>query len=138
MCSYTIAAEFRSAWKVRTCARKLSAFWNSDIRVTSPWWATIVPAIRPAHFADVSIPPGWRARRSPRLLFVMHKWGGGTEKHIQELAAMLEPDYEVFILRAFDATTAVLEWARRGEEFSAWFPLPHAYPELLAFLRNCR
>lgn len=72
----------------------------------------------------------------PRLLFIMHKGGGGTEKHVRDLAALLEPQYEVFILRAFDATTAVLEWARRGEEFSAWFPLPHAYPDLLAFLRK--
>lgn len=78
-----------------------------------------------------------RLARSPRqrLLFVMHKGGGGTEKHVRELAALLETDCEVFILRAFDATTAVLEWARRGEEFSAWFPLPHAYSDLLAFLR---
>ncbi len=72
----------------------------------------------------------------PRLLFVMHKGGGGTEKHVRELAALLEPEYEIFILRAYDATTAVLEWARRGEELSAWFPLPHAYPDLLAFLRE--
>ncbi|TVR62042.1 MAG: glycosyltransferase [Candidatus Competibacteraceae bacterium] len=72
----------------------------------------------------------------PRLLFVMHKGGGGTEKHVRELAALLEADYEVFIVRAYDATTAVLEWARRGEEFSAWFPLPHAYPDLLEFLRK--
>ena len=72
----------------------------------------------------------------PRLLFIMHKGGGGTEKHVRELAALLQSDYEVFLLRAYDATTAVLEWARRGEEFSAWFPLPHAYPDLLAFLRT--
>jgi GT2 family glycosyltransferase/glycosyltransferase involved in cell wall biosynthesis len=71
-----------------------------------------------------------------RLLFVMHKGGGGTEKHVRELAALLEADYEVFIIRAYDATTAVLEWARRGEEFGAWFPLPHAYPDLLEFLRK--
>ncbi|MGB5063288.1 MAG: glycosyltransferase, partial [Candidatus Competibacter sp.] len=72
----------------------------------------------------------------PRLLFVMHKGGGGTEKHVRELATLLEPDYEVFILRAYDTSTAVLEWARRGEEFNAWFPLPHAYPDLLDFLRQ--
>lgn len=72
----------------------------------------------------------------PRLLFILHKGGGGTEKHARELATLLEPDYEVFLLRAYDATTAVLEWARRGEEFSAWFPLPHAYADLLDFLRK--
>jgi len=73
----------------------------------------------------------------PRLLFIMHKGGGGTEKHVRELAALLEPDYEVFILQpTYNATTVVLEWARCGEEFSAWFPLPHAYPDLLEFLRE--
>lgn len=73
----------------------------------------------------------------PRLLFIMHKGGGGTEKHVRELAALLEPDYEVFILRpTYNATTVVLEWARCGEEFSAWFPLPYAYPDLLDFLRK--
>ncbi|MEH6875631.1 MAG: glycosyltransferase [Candidatus Competibacter sp.] len=72
----------------------------------------------------------------PRLLFIMHKGGGGTEKHVWELAALLEPDYEVFILRAFDVTTAVLEWARHGEEFSVWFPMPYAYSDLLSFLRQ--
>ncbi len=76
-----------------------------------------------------------RSSRS-RLLFVMHKGGGGTEKHVRELAAALKSTYEVFLLRAYDATSAVLEWARRGEEFSAWFPLPQAYPDLLDFLRK--
>ncbi len=72
----------------------------------------------------------------PRLLFVMHKGGGGTEKHVRELAALLEADHEVFLLRAYDATSAVLEWARHDEEFSAWFPLPQTYPDLLDFLRK--
>ena len=72
----------------------------------------------------------------PRLVFIMHKGGGGTEKHVRELAQLLESEYEVFLLRAYDATIAVLEWARRDEEFSAWFPLPHAYQDLLDFLRK--
>lgn len=77
-----------------------------------------------------------RSRRQ-RLLFVMHRGGGGTEKHVRELAALLEPDYEVFILRpTYNATTVALEWARRSEEFSTWFPLPHAYTDLLDLLRK--
>ena len=71
-----------------------------------------------------------------RLLFIMHRGGGGTEKHVRDLAALLESTCEVFILRGFDAATVVLEWARRNEEFSTWFPLPQAYPELLALLQN--
>lgn len=91
----------------------------------------------PARFLRRRIDNARLARSpKPRLLFVMHKGGGGTEKHVRELAILLEPDYEVFILRAYDTSTAVLEWARRGEEFSAWFPLPHAYPDLLDFLRQ--
>jgi hypothetical protein len=64
----------------------------------------------------------------PRLLFIMHKGGGGTEKHVWELAALLEPDYEVFILRAFDVTTAVLEWRGTGKNsvsgFQCHMPTP--------------
>lgn len=72
-----------------------------------------------------------------RLLFIVHRAGGGTEKHARELAALLEPDYEVFLLRPTDdSMVTMLEWARHGEEFSAWFRLPHAYIDLLNFLRN--
>ena len=73
MCSSTIAAEFPSAWKVRICARKLSAFWSSDIRIISHWWATIALAIQLGHCAGASIAPGWRARRT--TLAVYHAQG---------------------------------------------------------------
>jgi GT2 family glycosyltransferase/glycosyltransferase involved in cell wall biosynthesis len=72
-----------------------------------------------------------------RLLFIMHREGGGTEKHVRELAVLLELAYEVFILRpTYDPATVILEWARRGEEFSAWFRLPYTCPDLLIFLRK--
>jgi glycosyltransferase involved in cell wall biosynthesis len=72
----------------------------------------------------------------PRLLFITHTWGGGTEKHIQELAEILESDFEVLILRPTGPAGVSVEWGRRGEEFSAYFSLPYAYPKLLDFIKS--
>ena len=73
----------------------------------------------------------------PRLLFIVHRAGGGTEKHVRDLAALLEPTCEIFFLRPTSNTAiTMLEWARREEEFCAWFRLPYAYKDLLNFLRN--
>ncbi|NJM11187.1 MAG: glycosyltransferase family 2 protein [Synechococcaceae cyanobacterium SM1_2_3] len=77
----------------------------------------------PARWARRRVDVARLARSSrPRLLFIMHQGGGGTEKHLRELALLLEPNYEVFILRVHDRAQAVLEWVRCGEEFSAWLP----------------
>lgn len=93
----------------------------------------------PARWARRRVDVARLARSSrPRLLFIMHQGGGGTEKHLRELALLLEPNYEVFILRVHDRAQAVLEWVRCGEEFSAWLPMPQAYPDLLAWLRTLR
>lgn len=72
----------------------------------------------------------------PRILFITHTWGGGTEKHVQDLAKMLEPDFEVMILRPTGLHGVSVEWGRTGEEFVTYFPLPHAYPKLLDFIRS--
>jgi len=72
----------------------------------------------------------------PRLLFITHIWGGGTEKHVQELARILEPDFEVMILRPTELHGVSVEWGRSGEEFIAYFNLPHAYLKLLDFIQS--
>jgi GT2 family glycosyltransferase/glycosyltransferase involved in cell wall biosynthesis len=72
----------------------------------------------------------------PRLLFIMHKGGGGTEKHVRELAKLLEPDLEVLILRPTHPTEVAVEWARSDEEFVTYFPLPYGYKELLGFIKG--
>lgn len=71
-----------------------------------------------------------------RLLFITHNWGGGTEKHVQELARMLEPEFEVMILRPVTSETVSIEWARSGEEFIAYFTLPGFYTHLLTFIKK--
>lgn len=73
-----------------------------------------------------------------RLLFVSHRLGGGTEKHIRDLVRMLGPDWEVLVLRPSGPGEVSLEWAREGEEFAAFFRLPGEYGELVAFLKAMR
>ena len=79
-----------------------------------------------------------RLSRSPRrrALFITHSWGGGTEKHVQELAKLLESDFEILILRPTNPTEATLEWSREGEEFITYFSLPYSYAELVDLIRK--
>ncbi len=81
---------------------------------------------------------GFRLAHSPRqrLLFITHTWGGGTEKHVQDLAKMLEANFEVLILRPTGPNGVSVEWVRSGEEFIVYFTLPYAYPRLLDFIRS--
>lgn len=71
-----------------------------------------------------------------RLLFITHEMGGGTEKLVQEMAKLLEPDFEVLILRPAGPKGVSIEWARSGEEFRVYFLLPYAYSELLSFIKT--
>lgn len=79
-----------------------------------------------------------RLMRSHRrkLLFITHARGGGTEKHVQDLATLLQPDFEVLILRPTSFEGVSVEWARSREEFIIYFCLPYSYPELLDLLRS--
>lgn len=79
-----------------------------------------------------------RLMRSPRkrMLFITHVLGGGTEKHVQELAKIFEFDFELFILRPTGSEEISVEWARDGEEWIIYFRLPHAYSELLNSLKT--
>ena len=48
----------------------------------------------------------------PTLLLINHSYGGGTEKHVQDLAARCQPDVCVLILRSTqDAGTFILSFA---------------------------
>ena len=78
-----------------------------------------------------------RLMRSQRrkLLFITHARGGGTEKHVQELAKLLEADFDVLILRPTSLEGVGVEWACSREEFVVYFRVPYAYPELINFLR---
>lgn len=79
-----------------------------------------------------------RLADSPRkkILLITHRLGGGTEKHVQELAKLLEPEIEVLIMRPTDFGSVSIEWARSGEEFAAYFHWPNDYAEMINFLRG--
>lgn len=77
-----------------------------------------------------------RASGLPSLLFVSHVGGGGTERHLRELAALLATQANVFLLRpaAQDGDT-VLEWLREAEGFELAFRLPAQFDALLEAAR---
>lgn len=78
-----------------------------------------------------------RLLRSSRdaLLYVTHNLGGGTEKHVQELASLLKDEFEVLVLRGNITGLVSVEWARTGEEFIVYFNLPYEYDKLLQFIK---
>lgn len=71
-----------------------------------------------------------------RMLIITHDLGGGTEKHVQELAGVLEQEYEILILRPNGLRMVCLSWSRSGEEYTVYFFLPYDYQLLLKFLKN--
>ena len=71
----------------------------------------------------------------PRVLFVTHNWGGGTEKHVNDLAKLLSDAVEVLVLKPHDEQSLALRWARNGEEFEAFFEDRKDPSEILAMLR---
>lgn len=71
----------------------------------------------------------------PRLLFVTHRLGGGTERHVQDLASLLEFQFEVLILRPDTGDKVTLEWARRDEEFKLYFSIPFFFNQLVKLLQ---
>jgi len=76
-----------------------------------------------------------RAGGLPSVLFVSHRGGGGTERHLRELAGVLAAQANVFLLRPTDAGEAALEWLREGEGFQLGFRLPEQYDALIEALR---
>jgi len=76
-----------------------------------------------------------RAGGLPSVLFVSHVGGGGTERHLGELAAALAAQANVLLLRPLDADEAVVEWLRPGEGLRLGFRLPEQYDALVEALR---
>ena len=71
----------------------------------------------------------------PRVIFVTHNWGGGTDKHVNELAALLSESLEVLVFKPYDEQSLSLRWMRDGEEFEAFFDDRQNPAELLQLLR---
>jgi len=81
----------------------------------------------------------WRRLTSsakPRVLMVTHDMGGGVERHIHDLVALMDSDAEVLILRPAGKNAVKLEWATDGEEWSAWFSVSQHWTELVTTLKS--
>ena len=76
-----------------------------------------------------------RASGLPSVLFVMHVGGGGTERHVRELASLLERRANAFVLRPNGAGETLLEWLHPDEEFRLGFRLDEQYRELVTTLQ---
>lgn len=71
----------------------------------------------------------------PAVLAITHSRGGGTERHVQELADLLADKLNSFALRPMPSGVTELAWLRRGEAFKLAFSLPADFPDLIEALR---
>ncbi len=99
------------------------------------------PESRPA--IEISAAALQTLSRSPltRVLFVSHNLGGGTEKHILDLARLLEGHCEVLLLKPWEEQVLSLSrltglTGKPDDAFNAWFSGSGDYPYLLALLRD--
>jgi hypothetical protein len=72
----------------------------------------------------------------PRLLLVTHRLGGGTEKHVQDLAHLLEPQFEILILRPVTDDRIALAWSGQTEEFELFLTMPADCDALIRLLHT--
>ena len=77
-----------------------------------------------------------RGSSKPRLLFVTHRWGGGVERHVRDLAHLLANDCEVLLLCPEAKSIVTLKWLRDGEELEAWFDASTDWSNCVAVLRT--
>jgi O-antigen biosynthesis protein len=77
-----------------------------------------------------------RASALPSVLCVLHNAvGGGTERHVHELAQALRGRANVLVLRPSQGGETILEWLSPGEAFRLGFRLPEEYEDLVVALR---
>lgn len=43
--------------------------------------------------------PSWNSKKKPRILFILHNLGGGTERHVMDIIESLNKDYMFYILQ---------------------------------------
>ncbi len=72
----------------------------------------------------------------PKVLFVTHHWGGGTEQHVRELSALTAEALEVLVLRPHGDYQVAITWAREGETFAAYFNVEQDWYLLLSLIRS--
>ena len=73
--------------------------------------------------------------RLPGVLAVLHDRGGGTARHVRELALHESGRAVFFTLRPTSGGNVLLELASAGEGFALAFKLPHQYDDLILALR---
>ncbi len=71
----------------------------------------------------------------PIVLFVNHNLGGGTLKHVRELAALLSGQMQTLLLGPGADHIHLLSWLRDGESLELRFALPDDYGLLCDVLR---
>jgi GT2 family glycosyltransferase/2-polyprenyl-3-methyl-5-hydroxy-6-metoxy-1,4-benzoquinol methylase/glycosyltransferase involved in cell wall biosynthesis len=107
--------------------REIEAF--EKLRQLHPRYEPLVRAhvaadpARPARLAiDVA---RLRATARPAILYVTHARGGGTERHVQELADAVTGVANALVLRPAAGGAMAVEWLAKGEEdFRFCFQLP--------------
>jgi O-antigen biosynthesis protein len=67
----------------------------------------------------------------PRILMVTHGWGGGTERHVRDLAQLVENESDFIMLRPERGNMLSLTWLRAGETFQVFFNAHSAFEQLL-------
>ncbi len=72
--------------------------------------------------------------RKPFVLFITHNRGGGTERHVQELANTIQESAGVLVLRAASDGSGATQ-LEYGESFRLYFMLERDIEKLLSFLK---
>ncbi|MCP5195627.1 MAG: glycosyltransferase [Gammaproteobacteria bacterium] len=73
--------------------------------------------------------------RLPVVLFVTHDRGGGTRRHVEELAALFTDQLQFLLLRPGGNGQHLLSWQHSGEALQLIFDLPSDIDPLLACLQ---
>lgn len=91
----------------------------------------------PAREARLSVDLArWRSNSLPKLLFISHDRGGGTEQHCRELTDLLDGQALVFKLAPEPGGLTCLSAYNLGEAAKFHFRLPTDYARLLELLRS--
>jgi GT2 family glycosyltransferase/glycosyltransferase involved in cell wall biosynthesis len=90
--SFGASSEERKAKALAIMRERYPAYEQSVAR-----WVGLDPALSLRLAATAAL---WRLRKRPVVLHVLHSWGGGTEKHVAELAARLVPSALQLVLVA--------------------------------------
>ena len=95
------------------------------------------PVDRPDLTRVLRRPVDWeRLCRSdkPRVLLISHRQGGGVERHVSDLIAMLADIAEPLVLQPDGDGVIHLRWARAGEDWQCWFERGEEWAHLLSCL----